>query len=256
MKRATIILMAVFLFIPYASLASSSILVWPIYQTIEANQRGTTVWLENKSRQDTKLQIQVVAWNQENNHDVYRDQNDVIASPPFTTIPAGKRQLIRLMRLTTPPAGQQKAYRIIIDEVPDNLPADAGKNRGLQFRMRYVLPLFLYGEGISAEGETSNANPKAQVPQPSLSWQIRNTGGQTYLMISNSGKVHARLSNVFFKSGLVTGRAGSDVAKGFLGYVLPGKTMQWKIDRVPSSADNLYAVLTDNTSPVLIKKEK
>ncbi|MBO8136284.1 fimbria/pilus periplasmic chaperone [Dickeya fangzhongdai] len=69
--------------------------VWPIYQTIETNQRSTTVWLGNKSHQDTKLQIQVVAWHQENNHDVYHDQNDIIASPSFIPIPAAKRQLIR-----------------------------------------------------------------------------------------------------------------------------------------------------------------
>ncbi|WKV50177.1 hypothetical protein [Dickeya fangzhongdai] len=77
-----IILLLVLIFIPHVSLASSSILVWPIYQAIKAKQRGTTFWLENKSRQDEKLQIQVVAWNQENNHDVYRDQNDVIAYRP------------------------------------------------------------------------------------------------------------------------------------------------------------------------------
>src|SRR5471032_3081753 len=138
--------------------AASSVLVWPVYQIIESDQNGSALWLENRGAAPVSLQVRVLAWKQENFNERYADQNDVVASPPFATVAPGQRQLIRLIRNTPVPAHTEKAFRIIIDEIPSPLTAPTqGQDKavvGLQLQMRYLLPLFMDGEGIWTNDRT------------------------------------------------------------------------------------------------------
>ena len=77
--------------------AASSVLVWPVYQIIEADQNGSALWLENRGADPVSLQVRVMAWKQENFNERYADQTQVVASPPFATVAPGQRQLIRLI---------------------------------------------------------------------------------------------------------------------------------------------------------------
>lgn len=78
------------LLLPSSVLAASSVLVWPIFQTIESHETGSELWLENRGSAPVNLQLRVFAWDQKASADVYADQRDVVASPPFTTAaPAG-----------------------------------------------------------------------------------------------------------------------------------------------------------------------
>ena len=69
--------------LPSSVLAASSVLVWPIFQTIESHEKGSELWLENRGSSPVNLQLRVFAWNQKGSADVYADQRDVVASPPF-----------------------------------------------------------------------------------------------------------------------------------------------------------------------------
>lgn len=90
------------------------------------------------------------------------------------TIQPGGRQLIRLMRLRSTAPHQEDAYRIVIDEIPGVMtPQKQKNNAGLIMRMRYVLPLFLYGQGIQPVGENG---PVTDI-RKNLSWQILSSGG-------------------------------------------------------------------------------
>lgn len=106
--------------------AASSVLVWPVYQIIESDQNGSALWLENRGAEPVSLQVRVLAWKQENFNERYADQNNVVASPPFATVPPGQRQLIRLIRNTPVPANTEQAYRIIVDEIPSPINGAAG----------------------------------------------------------------------------------------------------------------------------------
>ena len=234
--------------------AASSILVWPVYQVIEADQQGSALWLENRGSSPVSLQVRVLGWQQRDQHDRYSDQKDVIASPPFATVPPGQRQLIRLMRTITVPAGQELAYRVVIDELPSPQTQNVPQHNGLQLQMRYLLPLFLDGEGIWTQERTDRQRDLNTATHPKLSWFLNQNNGKTWLVVRNQGTVHARLSNVFFGQKNHSEQASLTLSKGFLGYILPGQQMSFSLptQQRPASGQTLYAQLADNTKPVAI----
>lgn len=242
----------VFLFLQVFSLpalAASSVLVWPIYQVIDADQKASALWLENRGGSPVSLQVRVLAWKQQNLEERYAEQDTVVASPPFATIEPGKRQLIRLMRVAPVSAGTESAFRIIVDEIPSAVPASQGRHSGLKLQMRYLLPLFVNGEGIwTRERSDIKLNP-SQLSQPVLSWRTATVGGKSYLSVRNQGSVHARLSNVFWGRTSNPDSAAVVLSRGFLGYVLPGQSMQWPLPEgknLPDRQMQLYAQLADN----------
>ena len=83
--------------------AAASILIWPIDPVIEDNQQATALWLENRDSKPVYMQIRVLGWQQTGGKDDYRNQSEVLASPPVATILPGKRQLIRLISRRRPP---------------------------------------------------------------------------------------------------------------------------------------------------------
>lgn len=242
--------------------AASSILVWPVYQVIESDQNGSALWLENRGAAPVRLQIRVFSWRQENFNEVYADQTNVVISPPFATIAPGQKQLIRLLRKTPIPARTEQAYRIIIDEVPSFLaqPKQTDKlSVGLQLQMRYLLPLFVDGEELWTDQRSDRQRDSSTATKPILRWNLHTVAGKPYLQIHNSGIVHARLSNVFWSTKGQSSRAVKTMTNGFLGYVLPGKTMRWPLPdggRIPNAGDQLNAQIADNTQPIVIMHNK
>ncbi|RWR02339.1 molecular chaperone [[Pantoea] beijingensis] len=238
--------------------AASSVLVWPIYQIIEADQNGSALWLENRGAEPVSLQVRVLAWKQENFDDRYANQTDVVASPPFATIAAGQRQLIRLMRNTPVSPGSEKAFRIIIDEVPSPMaaPEQNGDKAvvGLQLQMRYLLPLFVDGEGIWTNERSDVKRDISTASKPVLHWSLDNVDGKTFLRIRNNGVVHARLSNVFWSAAGNNKQGVKIMMPGFMGYVLPGQQMRWAVPAGVIAGGQLNAQIADNTQPIVIPR--
>ncbi|MGQ5288686.1 fimbrial biogenesis chaperone [Pectobacterium actinidiae] len=237
--------------------AASSILVWPIYQVIESDENSSALWLENKGNAPVGLQIRIMSWKQIDFQDRYAEQRNVIATPPFMTLEPGKRNMIRLIRVNPIPANTEQAYRIIIDEISTPYQKDAPQ-MGLQFQMRYLLPLFLDGEGIWTHSRPDKRRTNVQPTLPLLSWRISALGGKSYLYVHNRGLVHARLSNVYWSADPSGKGSRIKVTDGFLGYVLPGQEMRWPLPTgisTPGAAMQLFTHLIDITDPILIKRE-
>ena len=144
--------------------AASSILIWPIDPVLEADQQASALWLENRGDTPANLQIRVFAWNQEGFDDTYQNQRDVVGSPPVATIQPGQKQLIRLTRAKTFPAGEEHAYRIIIDEIPMPLPpSEAGSNKAaaaVRLQMRYSVPFCLWRGAVEQAGCQPPSGPE------------------------------------------------------------------------------------------------
>lgn len=216
--------------VPPAS-AAGAMLLWPLYQVIESDQNGSALWLENRSKEPTHVQIRVYAWDQTDFQDRYAEQQQVLASPPFATIAPGQRQLVRLMRLAPVQAGQERALRIIVDEIePQQAPPGKEGGIGLKFQMRYSVPLFLDGPGVWTKPRPNQTRPADTASQPVLDWRIVQQDGRRYLEVRNTGPVHARLSNVQWETG--NGQP-LQLAAGLLGYVLPGRQMRWPLNALP-----------------------
>lgn len=229
--------------------AAASILIWPIDPVIEDNQQATALWLENRDSKPVYMQIRVLGWQQTGGKDDYRNQSEVVASPPVATILPGKRQLIRLIKQTPVAAGQERSYRILVDEVPikdkDGAAPDKGAQMGLKFQMRYSVPLFVSGKDVWTKQDFEHPRDYATANQPKLSYRLLQQNSQRWLDVRNDGIVHARLSQVSVQ--------GKPLNNGLLGYVLPGSQMRFALPPSGSfTAGKLQAMVNDNKQPVTI----
>jgi fimbrial chaperone protein len=232
--------------------AGTSVLIWPLDPTIEPGQKATALWLENVGSVPVNLQIRVLAWEQHDFKDHHTEQQIVVGTPPFASIAPGKKQLVRLTLTAPLKAGEERAFRILVDEIPGpSVPA----NSGLRMQMRYSLPLFAYGQGLWRKN--NGRTPDGVQAKPSLSWKFVDVDGTRYLQVRNSGLGHARLSQVrFIDVANVRGSNGDviDVASGLLGYVLPGQVMRWPAP-AGASAGRLQVQLEANAPPVIVPSE-
>lgn len=217
-----------------SAVAAASILVWPIDPVIEHDDTGTAIWLENNGKSASRIQIRALGWTQANGSDELVPQDNIVVSPPAAEIQPGQRQLLRLIRTVTVRAGEEQAYRILIDEIPGNANAgqtreappvaEAGQGAGLAFQLRYSVPLFVSGAGAwTREDARKHPDPKAAA-QPVLTYTVQSKQGQRWLVVRNTGPVHARLSHVSYAQG---GREVWSVP-GLLGYVLAGAEMAFE----------------------------
>lgn len=201
--------------------AAATILLWPIDPWLGADTKATELWIQNQGDTPAMMQVRIVRWQQNGGNERYEQQTDVVASPPIVTIQKGSKQLIRLIKQTQVPAGVEQAYRIIVDEIP--APETSTKPQiGIKLQMRYSIPLFVYGQGITTYSDSPH---HALVAPGDLSWQVVRENGKPALRVHNSGKVHVRLTDV-------SGRQGGQtrpIADGLLGYVLPGATRAWPL---------------------------
>lgn len=199
---------------------AASVMIWPIDPVIEPGRDATALWLENRGSEPAVMQVRILGWDQVDGEDRMATQTDVVTSPPIARIPAGGRQLIRIITRRDGRKAGETPYRILIDEVPtpsalsSNDPGGAGdaprSGSAVVFRMRYSVPLFVYGEG---DGR--------QTDLPQLQCSLSRQDKQAYLHLTNPGAIHARLTDVAFEK---NGQR-IPVASGLLGYVLPGSTI-------------------------------
>ncbi|WWO96355.1 MAG: fimbria/pilus periplasmic chaperone [Candidatus Dasytiphilus stammeri] len=214
--------------IPVVSAASLNI--WPIDPMIECNDNTTLLWLENLDKNDILLQIRIFSWKQKQNTSLLEKQNDIVVSPPIVLIASGQKQLLRLVKIRSPSKYEEKAYRIIIDEIPrvnnynDNVPK---KNIELKFKMRYSIPLFVYGPNIKSPSDIlHHLNKNCIISTPKLHYFLLKEKDKNYLHIRNEGTIHAKLSEVYLEDN----KNKYLVSDGLLGYVLPGNEIIFPID--------------------------
>lgn len=221
---------------------ANSLLIWPIYPTIESDQQASALQLENRGSETVNMQLRIFSWSQGGGEDHYQPQQAMVGSPPMMAIAPGERQLVRLIRQAPVPANQEQAYRIIIDEIPA-LADQSGANNGapraaVRLQMRYSLPLFVYGKGASlSERLPSNTF------YPGLSWRVVDQQGQAQLEIRNTGNHHVRLSQVAFEQ---SGQR-AQVTAGLLGYVLPGQMQRWPLPQGLQPTGELHAQVSGST---------
>ena len=223
--------------------AATVVMIWPIDPVLDTDQRATALWLENRDTKPVTLQTRIVGWSQQDHVDVYaEDQARIASSPPMVTVQPGARQLIRLIRLSDTAARTEDAYRILIDEIPqpDRSVADVEPQlaMGVKFQMHYSLPLFAYGPGLWKKPNPDSRQSAASVGKPALSWTIEPDAGKQWLVLTNRGPVHARLTHIAY---LV---AGKRIEQNLLGYVLSGARMRWELPDEAGSASNLRLLAT------------
>ena len=224
--------------VSHALAGASGLQVAPTTLTLQATQNAEGLWLSNTGNGPVTAQVRVYRWSQANGEDKEEPSRDVLVSPPMVQLAPSERQLIRVIRTGPPPANAEGAYRVVIDELP--IP-DAGPKKGVQFVLRYSVPVFM-----APVGGTS---------LPQLNWKVRRQGQQTELEVTNVGSTHAQVADLNFSDG--RGRR-TEVHAGLIGYVLPGSQMRWQVKTPPAtfaSGGNLDVLINgsatqQNISPI------
>lgn len=232
--------------------ASGAVLVWPVDPVIEHDQQAVALWLENRGAKASLLQVRILAWTQVDGEDRYADQEEIVGTPPMIRIEPGKRQMVRLTRTAPVPPGVERAFRVLIDEVPVNagpLPAEgAAPSVGVRLQFRYSIPLFVYGEGLWWKSRADRQRNPASAGQPVLSWRIVRRDGEPYLEVSNTGPVHARLTGVHFRHG----SEATTLAEGLLGYVLARSSLRRPLPEAVAADASLMATVNGGPEALAI----
>jgi len=196
---------------PWSSLAwSASLHVSPVSLRLVPGQAAVGLTLSNVGEQPLVAQVRLFGWTQDISDDHLSAQQELVVSPPIATIAAHGEQVVRIVRPARAAPGQELAYRLLIDELPDS--AAHGGDAAVDIRIRYSVPLFVQAAGVPGE--------------PRLSWSLTQRDGDWFLKALNSGPLHAQLSAV--KLTLADGST-LKVADGLLGYALPGCAREWRL---------------------------
>ncbi len=196
------------------SAMAASLQVAPTSLQLTPRQNADALWITNSGTTPVQVQVRVFEWTQDDGQDQLQPTTALQASPPMQALAAGQQQLIRVVRADPAVPARQRAYRVIVDELP-NLDRD---RTGMQFVLRYSMPVFVQPSG---EGTLAHA------------LQARLThleDGRPALEVHNSGNSYAQLADL----GLGPAEKPQIVHPGLLGYVLGGQTMRWPIE-VPAA---------------------
>jgi fimbrial chaperone protein len=189
---------------------AASLQVAPTSLTLQARQSADGLWLSNSGDAPVQVQLRIFRWAQVEGEERFEPTQDLVVSPPMQTLPPGERQLVRLVRTKPTPPTLEMSYRVIVDE----LPAPNKKQQGLQFVLRYSIPIF-----ITPDTPTSLA--------PALRARlVAGEDGHAAMEIENSGSQHAQIADLAY---IDASNKQEIIIPGLVGYVLPGQRMRWSL---------------------------
>ncbi|WP_320734345.1 fimbrial biogenesis chaperone [Enterobacter kobei] len=182
--------------------------VTPLSVELSEDTKATEMWLLNTKSTPIDAQIRLYKWDQRENKDILLPTSSLIISPPFTKIPPGGKQLVRLIR--GKPSGDfpvMENYRVVVNE----LPSASKKEKGVDFVMEYSLPAFVLNRPVDKKSQTT-------------SFIMINKEGKQFLRAVNKGTYFSHLYDMYYVS-----PAGKKIPLniGGMGYILPGKEMEW-----------------------------
>ena len=207
--RAAFAIAAVWGVLALLPAVAAGLQVTPTSLTLPVRKSADGLWLSNTGSKPLQAQVRVFRWIQEDGEERFEATRALAVSPPMLELLPGARQLLRVIRLGAPPAAEE-SYRLIVDELP---PGDQDRPAGLQFVLRYSVPVFL-----APSGDATIA--------PDLRAQLDFVGAQARLSVHNRGSQHAQLADLTF----VDAQGGRHaIAPGLLGYALAGKRRRWPL---------------------------
>ncbi|HEU4622422.1 MAG TPA: fimbria/pilus periplasmic chaperone [Burkholderiaceae bacterium] len=190
--------------------------VAPLRTELSARRPTSALTVSNRADQPATLHVRAYVWTQENGEDRLEDTEALIVSPPIFTVHAGRAQTLRI-GLRDPDADttgeRERAYRIVIEEVPNDSP-DA---TGVRMILRMSLPIFV--------------RPAQAPAQAQMDWRVVRNERGWQLEAANRGQAHAQLVNVRMNA---PDRDEPIAAIESPTYVLPGAAKRW--DLAPNPA--------------------
>lgn len=197
---------------------AASLQVAPISLEFSPQEQAQSVWLSNTGTVPVRAQVRVMLWSQPDQADLLGPTRELVASPPMVEIAPGDKQMIRIIRTQPGTPDGEKSFRLIIDELPGSAGAAAAPGGGLQFLLRYSVPVF-----VSVAAPVPASSTPTDVSGVSAALE----GAPPVLAIANTGKQRVKISQLVYVD--PQGQRTS-LAPGLLGYVLSGQRMRWPLN--------------------------
>ena len=199
--------------------AAGSLQIGPTSVTLIGKERTATITGRNSDAAPVNVQIRAMDWTQANGEDVHKPSSNLMVSPPFVTLQPGEAQTVRLLVENVPDVKSERAFRLVIDEVPGPL---LKTGNGVSTTLRLLSPVFL--------SPSTSAAPK-------LVWSAKSTADGIVLTARNDGAAHERLSALSITAGGRTLAEGANLG----GYVLGKAARSWSL---PDIAGTVELVIT------------
>lgn len=127
--------------------------ITPVRIFMTPRDRAVAVTVTNDSDEEVVMQADLYTWKQKpDGSDDLVLTEDLILTPPILKLAPRGRQVVRLARLTPPPAGVQQTYRLVVREVPE---ARATQQLQLQVALAFSLPVFITPPGVKRDLQCS-----------------------------------------------------------------------------------------------------
>ncbi|AMK26300.1 MULTISPECIES: fimbrial biogenesis chaperone [Sphingobium] len=180
----------------------------PVRVEMMGDARAATLTVRNTSDAPVNLQVRAMDWQQVEGAERFKPTEMLMASPPITSLGPGETQVVRLVADGLPPTAVEKAFRLVLDQIPSVAPLEGA---GMRIQLRVLVPVFVL--------------PKGNL-RPMLHWSARREGESLILTVVNDGARHDRLLNL-----KVTTGAGVPIAipSTNTGYVLSGGSQSWTV---------------------------
>lgn len=186
------------------ALPAAAVSVSPLYTVYEPTQKAGVLKVANTEATDKTYQVVVEKWVIENGEQVRKATDEIRFAPAVFTIKPGKQQSVR-WAVRGAPAGDEKAYRVAVREVPDLKSMTKG---GVYNLINVDAGWFWRSDAL----------------KPDLSAKL-DAGS---VVVTNRGRATARLVDLV---------SGGEARNGLIGYVLPGETRSFKLDLKKAGSD-------------------
>lgn len=208
---------------------AQTLTILPVTISMPARQQAAVVTLVNSGQTDMSMQVRAYAWTQSaDGVDHLEPTNLLSVSPPLATIPAGRKQIVRLV-LRQPAQASEATYRILVDQIPG--PAQVNEVR---VTLRSSLPVFAEPQGAAA---------------PKLRFGAEMVDGALHLFAVNDGKRHENIRGLTLRT---AGGVTVSPTAGTSPYLLPGATRRWLVANAPiRSGDDLRLTAATEKSGVI-----
>ncbi len=185
--------------------------VYPIRVFLNASESSTLMTVKNDSAERLRLQVSVMAWDQNKQGEmILNPTEDIIFYPTLLTINPGDQRNLRV-GTHTKEVSKERSYRIFVEELPPN---EKLQSSGVRFLTKVSIPIFLQPRKVETKGVID---------------QLTLRKGELSFGIKNDGNVHIQPREIRVKGTSTNG--GVQLDRNIPGwYVLSGGLREYRID--------------------------
>lgn len=198
-----------------AGMASAgSFSIDPVRIQLSEARPSAVMRVENRGDAAITVQLQAMSWTQSGNQDQLTISRELLATPQVFRLRPGQVQVVRVALLVPVDATRERAFRLLLDEVP---PAPAADFRGLQMALRISMPVFVQARTPAAA---------------SLAATVVEREGQRQLQLVNRGDAHLQLTGLQLQAQTVataSAATSSMYSHDKTLYLLPGQQRELPI---------------------------